>query len=76
VHDLEAAGEKLGSAESGVTLDFSSVHRIDSSALRAMEKFASMAADKGVKVSLRGTNVDIYKVLKLVQLTPRFEFLT
>ena len=59
-----------------VVLDFSSVRRIDPSALRAMEKLAGIADDKAVKVVLRGVNVDIYKVLKLVKLTPRFSFLT
>jgi anti-anti-sigma regulatory factor len=73
---LLQAGEKLGSTEGDVTLDFSSVHRLNSGALKAMEKLAGIAADKGVKVSLSGINVDIYRVLKLVNLTPRFSFLT
>lgn len=72
---LHDAGEELGSAEGEVILDFSSVRRLDSSALKAMDKFASIAADKAVKVVLRGVNVDIYKVLTLVKLTPRFAFL-
>ena len=50
------------------------MRRIDPSALRAMEDFAGIADDKGVKVVLRGVNVDIYKVLKLVKLTSRFSF--
>jgi hypothetical protein len=33
-----------------------------------------MAADKGVKVVLRGVKVDVYKVLKLVRLAPRMSF--
>ena len=33
-----------------------------------------MADAKTVKVVLRGVNVDVYKVLKLVKLTPRFSF--
>jgi hypothetical protein len=40
-----------------------------------MEKLAGVADDKAVKVVLRGVNVDVYKVLKLVNLTPRFSFL-
>ena len=55
-------------------LDFSSVRRIDSAALRALEDFARVADDKGVKVLLRCSNVDVYKVLKLVKLTQRFSF--
>jgi anti-anti-sigma regulatory factor len=69
---LQEAGETLDGAGGEVVLDFSSVRRLDPSALRAMEKFAGMADDKGVKVVLRGVKVDVYKVLKLVRLTPRF----
>jgi len=71
---LREAGEKLDSAEGDVALDFSSVHRVDSSALRAMEELARIADDKNVKVALRGVNVEVYKVLKLVKLTRRFSF--
>ena len=76
VQALQDAGEKLNSADGEVVLDFSSVRRIEPSALRALEKLAGTADDKGVKVVLRGVNVDVYKVLKLVKLTPRFSFLT
>ena len=41
-----------------------------------LEELASIADDKAVKLVLRGVNVDIYKVLKLVKLTSRFSFLT
>jgi anti-anti-sigma regulatory factor len=75
VQDLQAAREALDSAQNDVVLDFSSVRRIDPSALRAMEKLAGIADEKAVKVVLRGVNVDIYKVLKLVKLTSRFSFL-
>jgi len=71
---LKEAGEKLDSAEGEAILDFSSVRRIDSGALRAMEEFARIVDEKGVKVVLRGVNVDVYKVLKLVKLTQRFSF--
>ena len=75
VQDLQAAREALDGAQNDVVLDFSSVRRIDPSALRAMEKLAGIADEKAVKVVLRGVNVDIYKVLKLVKLTSRFSFL-
>jgi anti-anti-sigma regulatory factor len=75
VQSLQAAREALDSAHSDVVLDFSSVRRIDPNALRAMEKLAGLADGKAVKVVLRGVNVDIYKVLKLVKLTSRFSFL-
>ena len=75
VQVLQEAREKLDSAEGDVLLDFSSVRRIDPSALTAMEELAGIADDKAVKVVLCGVNVDIYKVLKLVKLTSRFSFL-
>ena len=74
VQALQEAGEKLDSAEGEVVLDFSSVRRIDASALRALEEFAGITDDKGVKAVLRGVNVGVYKVLKLVKLTRRFSF--
>jgi anti-anti-sigma regulatory factor len=52
------------------------VRRIDPSALRAIEEFAGTADDKGVKVVLCGVNVDVYKVLKLMRLAPRFSFVS
>jgi len=73
---LQEAGDKLDGVEGEVALDFSSVRRIDASALRALEKFAGLADDKGVKVVLRGVNVGVYKVLKLVKLTSRFSFVS
>src|SRR5271165_7532133 len=76
VQILQGAREKLDSAEGDVLLDFSSVRRIDPSALTTMEELAGIADDKAVKVVLHGVNVDIYKVLKLVKLTSRFSFLT
>ena len=76
VQALQEAGEKLDRAEGEVVLDFSSVRRIDSRALRAMEEFVGVADDKGVKVVLRGVNVGVYKVLKLVKLGSRFSFVS
>jgi anti-anti-sigma regulatory factor len=57
-----------------VILDFSSVLRIDSNAAGALEQLAGLAGEKSVKVVLRGVNVDIYKVLKLLKLAKRFAF--
>lgn len=71
---LRAAGEKLDGREGEVVLDFSSVRRIDSNALPAMEELARIADEKSVKVALRGVNIDVYKVLKLVKLSRRFSF--
>ncbi len=74
VQALLDAGEKLDSVEGEVALDFSAVRRIDPSAIRAMAKFAGVADDKGIKVVLRGVNVGVYRVLKLVKLASRFSF--
>jgi len=69
---LQAIGTKLDSLDGEVTLDFSSVTRIDSSALRALEGLARTADAKNFKIALRGVNLDIYRVLKLATLARRF----
>ena len=74
VEALREAGDKLDAANGEITLDFSSVQRIDASMVRAMEGLANLADEKGVKVALRGVNVGIYKVFKLVKLSGRFTF--
>jgi anti-anti-sigma regulatory factor len=74
VQALQHAGERLGSVEDEVVVDFSSVRRIDPGGLRVMEEFAGIADGKDVTIVLRGVSVDIYKVLKLMKLAPRFVF--
>jgi len=74
VQTLQRALEQLEKAEGEVHLDFSSVLRVDPSALRAMESLAG-AVNGDTKVVLRGVSVDVYKVLKLMKLAPRFSFL-
>lgn len=74
VPTLREAGEKLDGTEGEAVLDLSSVRRLDTSAVRAIEELARLADEKAVKVVLRGVNVDVYKVLKLVKLTRRFSF--
>jgi anti-anti-sigma regulatory factor len=71
---LQGVEEKLDGADGEVIVDFAAVRRIDLSALRAMEGLAGIAEKKAIKVVLRGVNVDVYKVLKLVKLAPRFSF--
>ena len=39
-----------------------------------MAELASIAEDKSIKVVLRGVNVEIYRVLKLLKLASRFSF--
>ncbi len=74
VSTLEEAGKNLDSAEGETVLNFSSVERLDSAAVKALAEFAETADGKGVKVVLRNVNVTVYKVLKLVSLTTRFSF--
>ncbi len=75
VRSLEEGVEQLDGTQDELAVDFSSVRRLDASELRSMEKAAAMAAEKSVKVVLRGVNVNVYKVLKLMKLAPRFSFL-
>lgn len=70
---LDQAAKKLGSSEQ-VVLDFSSVRRLNASDVKLLEDFARVANEKKIKVLLRGVNVDIYKALKLTQLTGEFWF--
>jgi anti-anti-sigma regulatory factor len=76
LHELQQAAQMLGDFQKDVVLDFSSVRRIDAAATRELEKVAGIADVHSVKVSLRGINIDIYRVLKLVNLASRFSFLT
>jgi len=76
VQSLHEAREKVAGAQAEVVLDFSSVCRVDAGALRAMEGIADAVDGDRTKVVLRGVNIDIYKVLKLMKLAPRFAFRT
>ena len=71
---LREAGEKLESKDGSWVLDFSSVRKLDAAAVRQMERLAQVVEEKGTKVVLRGVNVEVYKVLKLVKLTRQFSF--
>ncbi|HKU24487.1 MAG TPA: STAS domain-containing protein [Candidatus Sulfotelmatobacter sp.] len=71
---LEEAGKTLN-RDQELALDFSAVGRVGSPELRAMQNLAHRAEEKSVRVVLRGVNVNVYKTLKLAQLTRRFSFL-
>ena len=73
---LQQAGEKLDKANGQMVLDFSTVRRVDPAALSAIAELAAVADARGVKLALRGVNIDVYKVLKLAKLAPRFSFLS
>ena len=74
VHALHEARKTLEGARGEVVLDFSSVQRIDSGALRALDELADTASHKRIQLVLNNVSVDIYKVLKLMGLTSRFSF--
>ncbi len=71
---LQNASENLTGADGELPLDFSSMLRIDSSALRALEDLIRLADEKNVKVVLCKVNVDVYKVLKLMGIASRFSY--
>lgn len=74
--NVKSVGQRLDAGMNEAILDFSAVRRVDAKALQALAEIAAIAEGRGVTVSLRGTNVAIYKVLKLVKLAPKFVFLT
>jgi anti-anti-sigma regulatory factor len=71
---LQEAVEKMDGAGCEMVLDFSSVRRLDPGAVAALARLAGLADGKAVKVALCGVNIDVYRVLKLVKLAPRFSF--
>jgi len=50
------------------------VRRIDPATVNAMAELAGIADGKGIRLVLRGVNIDVYRVLKLAKLAPRFSF--
>jgi anti-anti-sigma regulatory factor len=73
---IQEAIEKVKSGESEVILDFSSVLRIDTNMVGALEELAGLADGKSVKVVLRAVNTDVYRVLKQLKLARQFTFVT
>ena len=71
---LQQAGEELERTKKDVVVDFTSVRRIDPRSLRTLEQLADEADKKKLTATLRSVNVDVYKVIKLAQLAPRFLF--
>jgi len=67
--------EQVDNAGGEPTLDLSSLRRIDSTLLKAMEELAAAAGRKNTMVALQGVNIGVYKVLKLMKLASRFTFL-
>lgn len=75
VPSLRDAIDKLDGADGELTLDFCSVTRVDVTAIKMLEELATRAADKKIKIVLRGVNVDVYKVFKLLKLGHRVSFI-
>jgi anti-anti-sigma regulatory factor len=74
VNSPREALEKLDTAHGELFLDLSTIRRLDAAALGDLEKLAAAAEAKSVKIVLRGTGVDVYKVIKLMRLAARFTF--
>ncbi len=72
---LDEALQRLDAVDHEMVLDLSSLQRMDASGLRALEALAAAAEKKSVKLALRGVSVEVYKVLKLMKLAPRFSVL-
>ena len=72
---LQSAVDQRDDPGSELVLDFSSVKRLDPGAIRALEGLACKVNGDASKIALRGVNVDVYKVLKLSELSTRFSFL-
>lgn len=73
---MEEATLELDRAEGELLLDFSQVRRIDAPGIKALEALVSNASSKSVKIVLQAVSVDVYKVLKLVKLSGRCEFVS
>lgn len=71
---LQDCSKSLNGTQEEVVIDFSSVHRLNGSALRSLQEFATKAKADSVKVTLRAVNAEVYKVLVLMKLTSRFRF--
>ncbi len=71
---LSDAKDQVASGDGDIVLDFSAIDRIEPDSVLLMNQLAEKAEEKSVKVTLRGVNVDVYKVLKLVKLAHRFAF--
>ncbi len=70
--DLQEICGKRDTTSAEVVLDFSDVQRIDPRAIAALETLARRSSKGAATITLRGLNVNIYKVLKLAGLSSCF----
>lgn len=66
---------ELADTNGEVVIDLSSVRRIGTDELKAVEQLAKKARENDKKLTLRGVNVGVYKVLKVAKVTTHFCFL-
>ncbi len=73
---LHAAAEALRHADDGsFVLDFAGVRRLDAASLAELQALADQAEAQGVRLALSAVDIEVYKVLKLAKLAPRFSCL-
>ncbi len=68
---LREAAEGITKADDEIELDFSAMQRITPEALRELETIVERARSHKARVTARGVDVTIYKVLKLTGLAAR-----
>ena len=72
--DLQADVNSIDRGDSELVIDCSELARLDTRAIATLEALSKKADEHRVKVVLHGVNVDVYKVLRLIKLAPRFSF--
>lgn len=72
--DASGTGARETDIIGEIFIDFAAVRRLDADAVRALEALAAVAQEKQMKLVLRGVNVEVYRVLKLVKLAKRYSF--
>lgn len=70
----EFANHLTTNESGGATLDLQDVARIDPQAVRLLTQIADTADQKNVELTVKGANIDVYRVLKLTKLSYRFQF--
>lgn len=68
------ATEKLDGLDGEMILDFTAVKRIDPDVLKNLRELLLVADVRKTKLTLRGVDVDVYKVLKLMKLSSQFSY--
>ena len=72
---LEEVSGRLENGGRHLVLDFSSVERLSTAEVHAIDEFTRTADEKGVKVIIRGLDVELYRALKLAKLPVRLSLI-